>query len=92
MCSTSPKKRIITKKRVTEKAGRTEIQAWNMQLMSNNICLDEHNADMRMKKIEDLEKVEALRKHDRDKSIEERDRRQNTYSNRKCKLRQRVDK
>jgi hypothetical protein len=74
MCSSSPKKGIITQKRVTEKAGQPEIQAWNMQVKSNNICMDEHNADVRMKKIEDLEKAEALRRHDRDKSIEERER------------------
>ena len=51
-----------------------EIQEWNMELRSNNICMDGHNADVRMKKIEDLEKGEDQRRQDRDKSIEERDR------------------
>ena len=50
-----------------------EIQEWNMELRSNNICMDGHNADVRMKKIEDLEKGEDQRRQDRDKSIEERE-------------------
>ena len=44
-----------------------------MELRLNNICMDEHNADVRKKKIEYLEKDEAQRRQDRDKSIEERE-------------------
>ena len=66
----------LQKRRVNENPGRTEleVQAWNMELRSNNICMDEHNADVRMKKIEGLEKCEAQRRDEREKSIEERER------------------
>ena len=82
MCSNSKNNEPHARRRRADEkssAGRTEmdIQEWNMELRTNNICMDEHNADVRMKKIEGLEKCEAQRRHDRDKSVEERERNDN---------------
>ena len=33
------------------KFGSTEIHEWHMELHTNNICMDEHNADVRLKKL-----------------------------------------
>ena len=50
-----------------------EIQKWNMELRRNNICMDEHNADMRMKKIKESEENEIQRIQDRNRIYEEGD-------------------
>jgi hypothetical protein len=74
MCSTSPKNKDHNEKRKVNGRTEMEIQEWNIKLRSNNICMDEHISDVRMKKIEDLEKSEAQKRQDRDKSNEERER------------------
>ena len=48
------------------KFGSTEIREWHMELRTNNICIDEHNVDVKMKKIEAFEKREAQGRQDRD--------------------------
>jgi hypothetical protein len=72
----SSKKEIKEPKKKIEqrKVGSTEIYEWNMELRTNNICMDEHNADVRMKKVEDIEKSEAQGRQDRDRENEERER------------------
>ena len=49
-----------------------EIQEWNMELRTNNICMDEQTSDMRMEKIKDLEHCEAQRRQVRDILNQER--------------------
>ena len=47
---------------------------WNIELRTNNICMDEHNADVRMKKVEEIEKDEAQGRQDRERGNAERER------------------
>ena len=56
------------------KVGLTEmeIQEWNMELRTNNVCLDEHTSDVMMEKIKELEKWDAQKRHDRDRINQER--------------------
>ena len=56
------------------KFGSTEIHEWHMELRTNNICMDEHNVDVKMKKIEAFEKIEAQERQDRDMAYAERER------------------
>jgi hypothetical protein len=56
------------------KVGLTEIHEWNMELRNNNFCMDEHNADVRMKKVEEIEKSEAKGREGRDRENAERER------------------
>jgi hypothetical protein len=56
------------------KVGSTEIHEWNMELRTNNVCMDEHNADVRMKKVGEIEKDEAQGRQDRDRANAERER------------------
>ena len=46
------------------KVGLTEIHEWTMEMRTNNICMDKHNVDVKMKKIEECEKIEAQRRQD----------------------------
>jgi dTDP-4-amino-4,6-dideoxygalactose transaminase len=58
------------------KSGPTEMefQEWNMELRGNNVCMDEHNCDVRLEKIKDLENCEAQRRQDRETFTQERNR------------------
>jgi hypothetical protein len=50
-----------------------EINEWNMELRRNNICMDEHNVDIRMQKIKESEKIKTQRVKARKKMSEERE-------------------
>jgi hypothetical protein len=56
------------------KVGSTEIHEWHMELRTNNVCMDERNADVRMKKVEEIEKDEAQGRQDRERGNAERER------------------
>ena len=56
------------------KVGSTEIHEWHMELRTNNICMEEHNSDVRMKKVEEIETSEAQGRQDRDSANEKRER------------------
>ena len=56
------------------KVGSTEIHEWNMELRTNNVCMDEHNSDVRMKKVEEIDKDEAQGRQDRARENAERER------------------
>ena len=63
MCSTSGKNEI---NKAVKKIGFTEIHEWNIELRTNNECMDEHNVDVKKKKIE------VQRRQDRDRANEQR--------------------
>ena len=56
------------------KFGSTEIHEWHMELRTNDICMDEHNVEVKMKKIEAFEKREAQERQDGDRANAERER------------------
>ena len=51
-----------------------EIQEWNMELRTNNVCMDEHTSNVRMEKIKRMENCESQRRQDINRISEERDR------------------
>ena len=55
------------------KFGSTEIREWHMELRTNNICMDEHNVDVKMEKNKAFEKREARGRRDRDRANAERE-------------------
>ena len=63
-------------KRVKERSCLTkkDIVDWNLELRTNNICMDEHNTDQRKKKFEYLEKCEYQRRQTDRQTSEERER------------------
>ena len=79
MCSSSKINEACGTQRTeneTSEVGPTEmeIQEWNMELRTNNVCIDEYTSDVRMEKVKDLENVEAQRREDRDTINQERER------------------
>jgi hypothetical protein len=56
------------------KFGSTDVYEWHMELRTNNMCMNEHNVDVKMKKIEAFEKSEAQERQDRDMAYAERER------------------
>ena len=71
MCSTSGNNET---NKAVKKVGITEIHLWNMELRTNNVCMDEHNVDVKKKKIEEFEKIGVQRRQDRVSANEQRER------------------
>ena len=53
---------------------KTDIADWNIELRTNNMCMDEQNADERKKRFEGIERVEVQRRQERDKTSDDRER------------------